>query len=301
MTTPTAGAPGVASGDPAANLAPTPTATPGTAAEPGTDSTASVGALASAPVALPAERSARGAAAAPRAGKTAPRRHPPRPLIALALLGALAAGLYAWYTGHGQAADTALRASGTVESEEVVIAPETAGRVVGIYAREGDRVQRGQVLVQLDDSLLQLQYRQAPATDLRRLELELDRLKLRSPVDGRVGERSLRIGEVAQPGQTILTVMPLDELELTLYVLERDLGRVRVGQPVLITADPYPGERFTGWVTSIASRAEFTPRTVQTPKDRVNLVFAVRVRLPNPDERLKPGLPVDAVFLDGEG
>ena len=74
-------------------------------------------------------------------------------------------------------------------------------------------------------------------------------------------------------------------------MLEADLGRVAVGQSVGIRADAFPDRVFAGRVQTIANRAEFTPRNVQTQKDRQNLVFAVTVRVPNPDGALKAGLP----------
>jgi HlyD family secretion protein len=103
-------------------------------------------------------------------------------------------------------------------------------------------------------------------------------------------------GEVVAPGTPILTVINPRDLRLTLYVLEAQLGQVRVGQNVAIQADPFPERVFDGRVQTIATRAEFTPRNVQTQRDRQNLVFAVKVRVPNPDGALKAGLPVDATF-----
>ena len=81
-------------------------------------------------------------------------------------------------------------------------------------------------------------------------------------------------------------------------VSEKDLGRVRAGQTVDLSVDAYPKETFRGNVTTIGSRAEFTPRNVTTAKDRQALVFAIKVRVPNPGGELKAGLPVDATFED---
>ena len=75
------------------------------------------------------------------------------------------------------------------------------------------------------------------------------------------------------------------------------MGRVFVGQHVSVRADAFGDRSFAGTVRTIATRAEFTPRNVQTQKDRQNLVFGVTVRLPNPDGALKAGLPVDATFI----
>ena len=98
------------------------------------------------------------------------------------------------------------------------------------------------------------------------------------------------------PAQTVVAVADLTALEMTAYLLERDLGRVRVGQEVAVTADPFPGQSFSGVVTSTKQQAEFTPRNIQTQRDRLNLVFGVKIRVENPDGALKPGMPADATF-----
>ena len=86
-------------------------------------------------------------------------------------------------------------------------------------------------------------------------------------------------------------VADLSTLKLTAWVLERDLGKVSVGQVVQVTADPFPGKTFGGLVTSINTQAEFTPRNVQTQTDRLNLVFGVNMHVDNVDGLLKAGMP----------
>ena len=122
-------------------------------------------------------------------------------------------------------------------------------------------------------------------------------MTIRSPIDGVVARRSIRVGEVASPGAARLVVTEPDPVELTVYVPEKEIGRVGVGQKVEVQVDSFPEEVFSGEVTFISTKAEFTPRNVQTQKDRLNLVFAVKVRIPNPDLRLKPGMPADATIL----
>ncbi len=115
------------------------------------------------------------------------------------------------------------------------------------------------------------------------------------PVSGVVVERLLQVGELAAPGAPLFTLADLDEVTLKVYVPEADLGKVAVGQAVQVTVDAYD-ETFTGQVSTIASQAEFTPSNVQTQAERVHMVFAVKIRLANPDHLLKPGMPADAVF-----
>lgn len=131
------------------------------------------------------------------------------------------------------------------------------------------------------------------------LRSQLIRFELQAPIGGLVLARPAHVGEVAGPGVPLLTVADLDRLTLTVYVPEGDLGRVTLDQTALVTVDAYPGRTFEGRITYIAAEAEFTPKNVQTEEDRVNMVFAVKITLPNPDRALKPGMPADAV-LGGE-
>ena len=134
------------------------------------------------------------------------------------------------------------------------------------------------------------------AAGLVRTQIEM--MTLRSPIDGIVTSRSIRAGESALPGATLLTIANLDEVELTIYIPEDELGRVYLGQKVGVEVDSFPGRVFTGTVSYIAQQAEFTPKNVQTEKERVSMVFAVKVRLPNPEHLLKPGMPADAMLSD---
>jgi multidrug resistance efflux pump len=128
------------------------------------------------------------------------------------------------------------------------------------------------------------------------LQTRIDMMTLRSPIDGIVTSRSAHAGEAALAGATLLTVANLDEVKLTIYIPEDELGRVYLGQEVSVQVDSFPGRVFTGTVSYISQQAEFTPKNIQTEKERVNMVFAVRVRLPNPDHLLKPGMPADALI-----
>ena len=128
------------------------------------------------------------------------------------------------------------------------------------------------------------------------LEAQFSKFTLQAPLGGLVLERTVQMGEVALPGAPLLTVADLDNLTLTLYVPENQLGQIRLGAVVSVTVDAYPGRVFSGTVTTISGKAEFTPQNVQTREERVSMVFAVKVRLPNPDHALKPGMPADAVI-----
>jgi HlyD family secretion protein len=133
---------------------------------------------------------------------------------------------------------------------------------------------------------------------LEALQVQLDKFTLTAPISGLVLERPVHVGEVALPGAPQMTLGNLEDLTLTIYVPEDQLGQVRLGQPVSVTVDAYPSRAFLGTVKFVASQAEFTPKNVQTREERVSMVFAIKVALPNPDHALKPGMPADAVILD---
>jgi multidrug efflux pump subunit AcrA (membrane-fusion protein) len=131
---------------------------------------------------------------------------------------------------------------------------------------------------------------------LEALLVQLDKFTLQAPISGLVLERPAHVGEVALPGAPLVTLANLDRLTLTIYVPEDQLGKVQIGQGVSVTVDAYPDRTFEGMVTFISDQAEFTPKNIQTREERVNMVFAVRVELENPDHALKPGMPADAVI-----
>lgn len=128
------------------------------------------------------------------------------------------------------------------------------------------------------------------------LAAQRDKRKLRAPIAGRVTELLAEEGETIKPGTPLLVLANLDKVTLTIYIPEADIARVGVGQPVAVTVDSYPGREFPGRVVHVATEAEFTPRNVQTQEERVNMVFAVKVELPNLDGVLKPGMPADAIL-----
>jgi HlyD family secretion protein len=124
----------------------------------------------------------------------------------------------------------------------------------------------------------------------------LDQTRLFSPLTGTVLSHNIEPGEFVSPGTPVVTVAETARLWVRAYVDQPDLGRVRHGQKVVVHTDSFPGRDFEGIVGFIASEAEFTPKTVQTPKERVKLVFRIKVDVPNPKDELKPGMPADVVL-----
>lgn len=135
--------------------------------------------------------------------------------------------------------------------------------------------------------------------ELKRIELDIEHSLLTSPVSGVVLIKANEIGEVVLPGATVATVAAIDEVWLKGYVGESYLGKIKYGQKAEITTDSYPGKVYVGTVTFISSRAEFTPKNVQTKQERVKQVYRVKITIPNPHEELKIGMPAEGYILIG--
>ena len=145
-------------------------------------------------------------------------------------------------------------------------------------------------LNQAEASLLQAQ------SALNLIDVQLEKTVVNAPMDGYVLAQNLEVGEMLSPGGVVMVIGKLEELELTVYIPVTEYGQVRLGDEVSIEVDSFPGTTFTGTVTYISDQAEFTPRNVQTMEGRQSTVYAIRVTVPNPDLRLKPGMPADVTF-----
>ncbi len=124
-------------------------------------------------------------------------------------------------------------------------------------------------------------------------------LTIKSPLAGTILSSNYEPGEFIQMGAAIATVANLNDLWITVYIPSDELSYISLEQPVqcFVAGDAtvYPGK-----VTHIADHGEFTPKMIQTKKERANIVFAVKVAVENQDNRLKPGMPADVAFKRGE-
>jgi HlyD family secretion protein len=132
---------------------------------------------------------------------------------------------------------------------------------------------------------------------LKLAETQLSYTVLHSPLSGVVLVKSSEMGEVVNPGTSILTLADLGNVWLKAYIPETDLGKVKWGQEVVVTTDLRPRKEYKGKISFISSQAEFTPKSIQTEKERVTLVYRIKVDIPNPDRELKPGMPADGRIL----
>lgn len=254
-----------------------------------------------------------------------------RILIFVVILILVVAGFVRYFYLRGDA--NKLVASGTIEATEVVVSSKAVGRVLEIKADEGDEVSKGDLLAQIEERELaaalksaQAKYKVAKndykrgkelfkdktispqqyealgsalevasaALDLARLQYE--NASIKAPISGTVLARAIEKGELAVAGSPILTLADLKEVNLTVYLAERDIGKVKLGEEVLVSVDSYPDEKFKGKIVYISEKAEFTPKAIQTKAERVTQVFGIKIKISNPESKLKPGMPADAEF-----
>lgn len=144
-----------------------------------------------------------------------------------------------------------------------------------------------------DIAIARANLKQADA-DLGLSRVNLDYTTLHSPSTGVITVREAELGEVVIPGTPVVTLADLDHIWLRAYIAETDLGRIRWGQDASVTTDTYPGKQYRGRISFISSSAEFTPKSVQTYKERITLVYRIKIDVDNPNHELKPGMPADA-------
>jgi len=129
-------------------------------------------------------------------------------------------------------------------------------------------------------------------------ELKLyDWADLKSPLNGYVITKSALQGEVVQEGAPVFTAVDLNDIWVTAYINEKDLGKIKLDQKAYVTIDSFPGKKYNGWVTFISQQTEFTPKYIQTTEERVKYVYRIKVKVDNSSLELKPGMPADAHIL----
>jgi HlyD family secretion protein len=170
------------------------------------------------------------------------------------------------------------------------IAKASLQRVMENYklVKEGPRSE------DIEDARAQVEQAQA---SLKLAETQLSYTVLYSPISGTVLVKSGEMGEVVNPGTSILTLANIENVWLKAYIPETELSKVKWGQEVMVTTDLRPQKIYKGKISFISSQAEFTPKQIQTEKERVTLVYRIKIDIPNPDRELKPGMPADGKIL----
>lgn len=256
-------------------------------------------------------------------------------IVLLTLTGAI---LYFEVFRHLGEDNSKIKGSGTIEVTEIDISSKIAGRLINITKEEGDTIEKGELAVKIDFDELNAQRNSAAAnltnadrnfrriSDLYktgsiskrdydnaeaalimarasfdRVNATIDNAVIYSPIKGVILSKNLEIGEMAFPGTPIITIADLSKPWIKIYVNEKQLGHVQLGQQAAIYVDSFPKKPFTGRVASISNKAEFTPKTIQTKDERVKLMFAVKIYVENPGLALKPGMPADAEIIIDSG
>lgn len=134
------------------------------------------------------------------------------------------------------------------------------------------------------------------AFELVKIKLD-DWADLRSPLNGYVIVKSALQGEVVQVGAPVFTAIDLNDIWVTAYINESDLGRIKLNQKAYIMTDSYPDKKYNGRVSFISQQTEFTPKYIQTTEERVKYVYRIKVKADNSSLDLKPGMPADAYII----
>ena len=127
------------------------------------------------------------------------------------------------------------------------------------------------------------------------VEKKISDAVITAPVGGLVSTLYYEVGEAVPPMQPVLELIHVSELEVKIYIPEKELPNVKHGQEVKIRVDGVKGE-LPGRVSWVSPKAEFTPKTILTPETRTSLVYAVKVTIPNPKRVLKHGMPVEVIL-----
>lgn len=136
----------------------------------------------------------------------------------------------------------------------------------------------------------------AAETSLDLAKWQAERQSITAPEGGKVLARLVEPGETAQPGAPLFTIADTTDLELRAYVALQDLPLVHLGQILPVEVVSLPDHHIQGVVTFIASEAQFRPNNVLNLEDRGDMVFLIKLRLDNPDDLLKPGMPADVLL-----
>jgi len=129
---------------------------------------------------------------------------------------------------------------------------------------------------------------------LEQTEIQVRYLRLKAPISGFITSRNVEPGEVISPSREVMTLADLSTVDLKIFIDETAIGKVKIGQKVDVRIDTFPSKVYAGHVAFVSPEGEFTPKIIQTKKERVKLVYLVKVSIPNPGYELKSGMPADA-------
>jgi HlyD family secretion protein len=209
--------------------------------------------------------------------------------------------------------------SGTLEATRIVVPARIPSQIVSFPIKEGDRLKKGDTIATLDDSEIKIQlkdvsskynraislYKNARVTknEVETLEAKKDDLELklqwsqiRATSDGIVLSKFKEEGEWVTQGMGVISMADLRKIWAFFYVEHDKIASLSLGMQVECTLPEMPGQIFRGTILKINSEPEFTPKNVQTRKERTRLVYGIKVQFDNDDEVLKPGMSLETQF-----
>ncbi len=167
------------------------------------------------------------------------------------------------------------------------------------YVRSENLFKEGAISAQQRDAAKTLADTDKATVDQQQSALDLAQTKLgwadlASPLNGYITVKSALQGENVQTGAPVFTAIDLNDIWVSAYVDEKDLGRIKLNQKAYVKVDAYPNKKYDGWISFISQQTEFTPKYIQTTKERVKYVYRIKVKVDNSSLDLKPGMPADA-------
>ncbi|HIE8941037.1 TPA: secretion protein HlyD [Klebsiella quasipneumoniae subsp. quasipneumoniae] len=194
-----------------------------------------------------------------------------------------------------------LRASSAISANDLENARSSRDQAQATLKSAQDKLRqyragnRPQEIAQAKASLEQAQAALAQA------KLDLHDTVLTAPSDGTLMTRAVEPGTMLNAGGTVLTLSLTHPVWVRAYVDEKNLGQAQPGQAVLLYTDSRPDKPYHGKIGFVSPSAEFTPKTVETPDLRTDLVYRLRIVVNDADGALRQGMPVTVSFDNGNG
>lgn len=130
---------------------------------------------------------------------------------------------------------------------------------------------------------------------------QVGKTEIKAPISGVILVKAIEAGEFAAPGKVVAVLVDLRSLELKVFIPEADIGKIRLGAAARVKTSAFPDRFYEARVSRVDQQAQFTPRDIHMPEERVRMVFGVTLELANPTGELKPGTPADAWIRWNDG
>lgn len=205
-----------------------------------------------------------------------------------------------------------LQFSGTVEATQVVLSSRLNSNIKGIEVKEGDLVKKDSKLLELDCEDINVTYArlfddydrakklsnsgagskesfEKAKSLFNEIEVKKSWCEIKSPIDGVITNNFHEVGEYVTPGTKLMSVLDKNDYWIYFYIPQTLINRFNAGDSLTLLL-PETKDTFQGKIVKINETAEFTPKNVQTFDERARLVYGVKVKVENKNERLKPGM-----------